>query len=110
MPMLIEQKDKLAEILSKSASELDIPDHVYEDAVLKYEDVGAWLAEEDSELNSYSPEIYPQGSFSLGTVVRPIDRYDYDIDLVCTLNLTKDQTTQKDLKKRVGERLKKNPD
>ena len=110
MPTLLEQRDKLGDFLIKSASALDIPDHVYEDAVLKYEDVGAWLAAEDSELKGYSPEIYPQGSFSLGTVVRPIASYDYDIDLVCALSLTKGQTTQAGLKKMVGDRLKKNPD
>jgi Second Messenger Oligonucleotide or Dinucleotide Synthetase domain len=53
------------------------------------------------------PEIYPQGSFRLGTVVRPIANYEYDIDLVCLLKLRKEATTQKNLKQIVGDRLKK---
>jgi Adenylyl/Guanylyl and SMODS C-terminal sensor domain len=107
--MLIQDKQELSEVLIKTAAALDIPDHVYEDAVLKYEGVGAWLAD-DSALNDFSPEVYPQGSFRLGTVVQPIADYDYDIDLVCLLGRTKEQTAQKDLKKMIGDCLKKHPD
>src|SRR6267378_3506676 len=106
--MPINETHNLEQILVKIASTLDIPDHVYEDAVLKYEAVGAWLAADDSELKDFSPEIYPQGSFRLGTVVHPLAVYDYDIDLVCFLDRTKEQTTQKDLKNIVGDRLKLN--
>ena len=105
--MLINEKQKIDQVLVKTASVLDIPDHVYEDAVLKYEAVGAWLAAEDSELREFSPEIYPQGSFRLGTVVHPLTNYDYDIDLVCLLDRTKEQITQKALKNMIGDRLKK---
>lgn len=98
--------ERIGRFLTKAAAALDIPDHVYEDATLKYEDIGAWLAAEDSELGAYAPEIYPQGSFRLGTVVRPISEKDeYDIDLVCYLELEKEQTTQKNLKQIVGYRL-----
>jgi hypothetical protein len=109
--MLTNEREKLSEILMKTAAALDIPDYVYEDATLKYEDIGSWLAAEDSELESYSPEIYPQGSFRLGTVVRPIsERDEYDVDLVCRLELDKEQTTQKNLKQMVGDRLQKRDD
>lgn len=78
---------------------------------MKYEDVGTWLAASDSELQHHAPEIYPQGSFRLGTVVRPIsDENEYDIDLVCRLNTGKEQITQKVLKRVIGERLKKRDD
>ncbi|MCR4441248.1 MAG: nucleotidyltransferase [Peptococcaceae bacterium] len=101
----------ISDILTRVSSALDIPDYVYEDATIKYEDVGAWLGDDSSELKKYSPEIYPQGSFRLGTVVRPINGEDeYDIDLVCTLNLAKEQTTQDNLKTIVGNRLKLRPD
>lgn len=102
---------EISKLLIKTASILDIPDHVYEDATLKYEDVGNWLNADDSEILCYNPEIYVQGSFRLGTVVRPINKEDeYDIDLVCHLNIKKEQTTQKDLKAMVGTRLKKRND
>src|SRR5439155_4403350 len=88
--------------LVATAESLDIPDHLYENAVVEYEDVGNWLADETSALASYVPEIYPQGSFRLGTVVRPIVHEDeYDIDLVCQLRIAKQSTTQADLKSMV---------
>lgn len=102
---------ELDELLIMAASILDIPDHIYEDATLKYEDVGNWLGSEDSELLNHTPDIYVQGSFRLGTVVRPISEKDeYDIDLVCHLNIDKENVTQKDLKEMVGMRLKKRKD
>lgn len=104
------EKRKLSELLERIAADLDIPDHLYEDAVLKYEDVGAWLAE-CPDLKKYAPEIYPQGSFRLGTVTHPFsDRDEYDIDLVCHLRLEKEETTQEKLKEMVGDRLKQRKD
>jgi hypothetical protein len=109
--MQLNNTAQLSTLLTKTAEALDIPDHVYEDATLKYEHVGEWLAEEDSELKRYNPEIYVQGSFRLGTVVRPITEADeYDIDLVCQLAIEKEQTTQANLKKIVGDRLKARDD
>jgi hypothetical protein len=100
-------KESLNQLLDKVGEELDIPDHVYEDAVVKYEAVGEWLDAEDSPLKKYKPEIFPQGSFRLGTAVRPYnDSGEYDIDLVCHLTIEKDHTTQAELKDRVGNRLK----
>jgi len=55
--------------------------------------------------------IYVQGSFRLGTVVRPYrnqKEQDYDIDLVCELSTLKKDTTAKDVKAFVGDRLKLN--
>jgi len=109
--MLIYEKQKLNEFLLRITETLDIPDQFYEDAVLKYEDVGSWLSADDSELKSCVPEIYPQGSFRLGTVIYPFSKDDeYDIDLVCLLNLDKTQISQSDLKKKIGDRLKKRDD
>jgi hypothetical protein len=103
--------DKRSQLLNAAAASLDIPEQMHEDAVLKYEDIGAWLAAEDSELCQYAPEIYPQGSFRLGTVVKPVFRSDeYDIDLVCRLAIDKDAISKAELKKKIGDRLKKRDD
>src|SRR6266446_9243628 len=83
----------LEEALRNLAAALDIPPALYEAAVLRYTDVTAWLSAEDSPLVQYNPEIYPQGSFRLGTMVRPIFRPDeFDIDLVCRLIIQKERT------------------
>ena len=104
-------RQRFSEFLAAIADELDIPEKLYEDATVKYEEVGIWLSQDDSALAQYSPEIYPQGSFRLGTVVRPIDpACDYDIDLVCQLDIKKESVTQKDLKEMVGKRLKERED
>jgi len=90
-------KEELSDLLRAIADDLDIPGHMYEDAVVKYTEVGEWLAHEDSELAQYDPDIFPQGSFRLGTMVRPVnDSEEYDIDLVCHLKIKKENTTQKE--------------
>lgn len=100
-----------SDLLAAIADGLDISEKLYEEATLKYEEVGIWLAEDEKGLARYSPEIYPQGSFRLGTVVRPLNAScDYDIDLVCHLDLSKDATTQQALKDMVGKRLQDHPD
>ena len=105
--MLIEDRKTLDRILTATADALDIPDHIYEDATIKYEDVSEHLGASDSPLAAYYPEIYVQGSFRLGTVVRPVDNDgDYDIDQVCRLKIKKQSITQADLKKKIGDRLK----
>ena len=46
--MLITPQLEFDKLLIKTASALDIPDHVYEDATLKYENEGDWLGAADS--------------------------------------------------------------
>lgn len=97
----------LGAILNDMADELDVPQSKYQDAKDRYEAVGDWLGDDDSELVRYGPVISAQGSFALGTAVRPLGDDDYDVDAVCELRLlTADQVTQRQLKKMVGARLK----
>ena len=73
--------DKLNELYNRLAKAIDISDEMFEKAAKEYDALGKWI---DEETPSYKISIYPQGSFALGTVVRPIsDEDDYDIDLVC---------------------------
>lgn len=105
--MLTEREQQFSRILVSLAEQLDIPDSKYEEAVSRYEAVGKWLDANDSKLHIYKPTIYPQGSFRLGTMIKPInDGDEYDIDLVCHLEIDKRNVTQQELKKMVGDRLK----
>ncbi len=108
--MTIERKNELRQFLLQLANSLDISDAQYEAAVKHYEAVGDWLNKDDSPIAEYDPQIYPQGSFRLGTMIKPVnDKDEYDIDLVCKLKaLRKENVTQKQLKDMVGGRLKKN--
>lgn len=102
-----EQKEQFSEILEELGSSLDISETQFNAAVKSYEAVGSWLAKEDSALHPYKPQILPQGSFMLGTMIKPInDKDDLDIDLVCELTGKQPEWTQADLKKIVGNRLK----
>jgi len=103
-------KDQFNKFLQNLAESLDISEAQYEAAVKHYEAVGNWLNKDDSSITEYDPQIYPQGSFRLGTMIKPInDKDEYDIDLVCELKaLNKKNITQKQLKDMVGDRLKEN--
>jgi hypothetical protein len=100
---------KYSRFLEQIGSDIDIPPSKYEDAVERYTAVGAWLEGGKYPGCSGALRIYPQGSFRLGTVVRPI-RQDleasYDIDLVCEIPLRKEQTNPRLVKLMVGDRLR----
>lgn len=92
----------ISSLLSGGAELLDVPTELHEQAVARYEDVGNWLG----GTGGPAWEIYPQGSFRLGTVVAPFGPSGaYDIDLVCRRELAKESTTQEELKGMVGEML-----
>lgn len=106
--MTINIKDKYDQILENIVNEIDIPPDKYKKAVDRYSSVGKWLTEGEYVECQNEPRIYPQGSFRLGTVVRPIrdgKESDYDIDLVCELQKEKTQSEPKAIKDDVGSRL-----
>ena len=104
--MTTQNYQTLGHVFSGLADELDVPPSKYEDAKERYEAVGEWLGDDASALAPYSPVISPQGSFALGTAVRPLGDDDYDVDAVCELQLTPQAVTQQELKEMVGNRLK----
>jgi len=108
--MVLERHDEFRTLLQGLAESLDISETQYEAAVKHYEAVGDWLNKKDSPITVHYPQIFPQGSFRLGTMIKPFnDTDEYDIDLVCELKaLRKENVTQKQLKDMVGDRLKAN--
>lgn len=95
------------EVLEAIAEAIDIPEYLDEIARKRYASIGDWLDRKDSSIRRYDPEVSPQGSFLLGTVIRPVgDSDEYDVDLVCTLNVTKDDFTMAELKEAVGAEIK----
>ena len=104
--MTEEVKHQLSRFLQYLVESLDIPEHLYERAEQSYQSIGDWLGRDASSVEKYEPSIYAQGSFRIGTVIKPItDLDEYDIDLVCELNLTKQQVAQKQLKRLVGNEI-----
>ena len=96
---------ELLQILRDLADELDVPPSKYEAAQERYESVGKWL-NDDPKLKNRNTQIYPQGSFALGTVIKPIADQEYDVDAICRMDFREKEVTQKALKNLVGDRLK----
>lgn len=98
---------ELAEVLRLLVAELDVPPAKYREAQEHYSAVGKWLNDPASDVAKYDPDIYPQGSFALGTVIRPLVEEEYDVDAVCLLKAaSRDHITQQEVKNVVGQRLK----
>lgn len=89
------------EILEKMVELLELPESAYEKAKKRYDDLGQWFDREDSTLKDFNPHVFPQGSFRLGTAIRPLDeKEEYDLDLACKLRegVTKYAHTQEQVK------------
>lgn len=96
-----------AQFLERLARELDVPVSRYQEASQRYESVGRWLCRDESTLKELSPDVYVQGSFRLGTPIRPInDSEHYDIDLVCELSASKTVISQQQLKALLGHEMR----
>ncbi|MFH0908785.1 MAG: nucleotidyltransferase [bacterium] len=92
-------------VLHAVADDIDIPDSSYELTEKRYKALTEWFARKESKCSDYNPYLYPQGSFRLGTVVRPVDADgEYDLDMGCRLcrGITKSTHTQRQLKELVG--------
>ncbi len=93
---------KIVEELTKN---LDITDSMFEDAKAKYLAVAKYLGESDNALLQ-DAIIYPQGSINLRTVVKPIGKDEFDIDLVINLPHITDDNDPEHILKVIGDRLK----
>jgi hypothetical protein len=94
--------------LAALADELAINDRRYEQARRSYQSLGDWLHRSESLVKDYDPQIYVQGSFCLGTAIRPLnDNEEYDVDSVCVLQaLSTAALTQAQLKELLGDEIK----
>lgn len=94
--------------LEAMAEELEIPKSRYEQADSRFHSLGEWLGRPESTIRHLDPQIYVQGSFRLGTAIRPwTENEDYDVDSVCLLRLlAKDALTQESVKRLVGHEIR----
>jgi len=92
-------------IIDNMVKLLELPDSAYDKARKRYEDLGEWFDREESVVSGNNPHIFPQGSFRLGTAIRPLnEREEYDLDLACKLRdgISKASHSQEDLKNLIG--------
>lgn len=94
--------------LEALVKQLEIPPSRYEQAERSYQSLGEWLHREDSKVGDFAPDVFVQGSFKLGTAIKPqSSEEEYDVDCVCSLTaLDKGTMSQKDLKTLLGEEIK----
>lgn len=99
---------QVEKFLQALVEELAIPDSRYEQAETSYKSLGDWFHRPESTVRNFDPTVYVQGSFRLGTAIRPInDSEEYDVDSVCELKkLSKGDLTQFDLKQLLGHEIK----
>lgn len=94
----------LSSLLERQADLLDITPEEHKWAVDRYEHLGRWLLQR--LVGRAEADVFAQGSFRLGTVVRPADGGgDFDIDLVFRRDLLKESISQAELKAAAGDLL-----
>lgn len=105
--MTIQQRNAAGNLLLRVLEQLDISPTQYKQAVERYEAVGRWLCVPGTSLAIYEPEVSPQGSFRLGTVIKPWDNSDqFDIDLTVKLIASHLHVSQWKVKTLLGDRLR----
>ena len=92
------------EFFEDLAAELAVPENRYEQARASYRSLGEWFHRDESAVRRFDPQIYAQGSFRLGTAIKPSSEdEEYDVDSICLCHgLTKSTVTQYDLKRLLG--------
>jgi len=81
------QFQALDELFTRVCEKLQITDTQRSQAESSYEAIARSLEAPGSPVAPYAPRIYPQGSLRLGTTVKPLERDEFDLDIVCELNL-----------------------
>lgn len=100
--------DSYEKTLKLAVEALELPDSAYEKAIKRYMDLGEWFGRPESTLEANDPHVIAQGSFALGTAIRPLlEGESYDLDLACKLRtgVSKATHSQYDLKRLVGKEL-----
>ena len=95
-------------LLEQLVEVLDIPKNLYEEAENRYKKIGKCLGNGEYPQSALPEEIFAQGSFSLGTVIKPLSKnQEYDLDLVLPLKrVTRNDVSQKEIMDSVGKQLK----
>ncbi|MCS5421998.1 MULTISPECIES: nucleotidyltransferase domain-containing protein [Psychrilyobacter] len=101
---MIQNKIKRRKDFNKLITGLDITPTMYKNAIEKYKALAEFFKQ-----NGIDCDIYPQGSFALGTVVKPYKEGKdtaYDLDFICLIKKNKNSTDPKEIKNLIGDLLK----
>ncbi|GAB3842959.1 nucleotidyltransferase domain-containing protein [Hymenobacter jeollabukensis] len=84
LPAQLARRQGVAQLLTTVSQSLNIPSSRYDEANKRY-DTLTKLLEDCPRLAELKPRMFPQGSFALGTVTRPLNGEEYDLDFICHL-------------------------
>ncbi len=91
-------------LLREIAESLDLNETQKQQAEDSYAAVAKVLAESGNPLLE-NAKIYPQGSFRLGTSVKPLGREEFDLDFVCHIPVNSSSFTSREIYNVVGKAL-----
>ncbi len=78
----------LDEILDLIGVSVQLTSTQFSRAETSYHTVGEWLDAPDSPIRRYRPTIFAQGSLALDTTVKPLSHTEFDLDLVCLVQVS----------------------
>jgi hypothetical protein len=105
--MLLTEDRAVIILLDTILDVLDIPRSYHEKAAARHNSLGAWLCRPESAVAAFKPHVSAQGSFRLGTVIRPLfATEEYDLDNVTVLTIPKTAMTQREVKELYGSEIK----
>jgi hypothetical protein len=106
---MIVQEHIVNDVLNQVAIALDIPPHKYKEAMERFDAIKRHLEDGEYPGSTPPPSVYLQGSFRLGTVIRPVKggkECGFDLDIVCQVDRAKDGDAPATLKDEVGAEVK----
>src|SRR5262245_20919318 len=77
----------LDELLDLICRNIQLDQTRHDKATSTYDSVAKWLAAADSPVSDYFPSIFPQGSLALDTTCRPLRHTEFDLDVVCLVQV-----------------------
>lgn len=78
---ILTRKTALYSLFDRIGQELEMPAVRYQEATKRFQSVSDWL-HECPVLGRFNPNMFAQGSFALGTTVRPLHGDEYDLDFI----------------------------
>lgn len=103
-----EKNRLLDDLLQRVGAKLQISKTQRDLAEERYHAVGTWLSKDEDLFDGVEINIYPQGSLSTSTTVKPLSRQEYDLDLVCEVDESHEGKDPIELLNTIEKRLRDN--
>lgn len=107
MILFNDKKTQLDDLLDKMAENIQLGKTRYDRMIEHYEAVKNWIESDEKFFNPFKYDIYPHGSVRIQTTVKPLEKDEFDLDIVIQLktdwNVHSPQRIYKELKRRLGE-------